>query len=152
MGADYEHPIEQVRNTIPATDDPTLPVFTFRTLILGPLSCIIISAVSQIGAYRQNLIDIPNNAYTLILAIIGKLMAATLPTRLFKIPGTNWSFTMNPGPFNVKENVVLNILSGVDTPAGLDVIIIRKIFYHRPLSLPSSIVLILSSQVTIIHH
>ncbi|WJX88182.1 hypothetical protein P8452_70294 [Trifolium repens] len=36
---DENSPIEQVALTVPVTDDPSLPVFTFRTWTLGTLAC-----------------------------------------------------------------------------------------------------------------
>ncbi|ESR54117.1 hypothetical protein CICLE_v10023765mg, partial [Citrus x clementina] len=49
-----DSPIEQVRLTIPITDDPTLPTFTFRTWVLGPITCGALAFVQQFFDYRQN--------------------------------------------------------------------------------------------------
>ncbi|KAL3730063.1 hypothetical protein ACJRO7_027119 [Eucalyptus globulus] len=45
-------PIEQVRFTVTDTDDPTLPVWTFRMWFLGVLSCAPFSFLNQFFAYR----------------------------------------------------------------------------------------------------
>ncbi|GJZ66319.1 oligopeptide transporter 4-like protein [Tanacetum coccineum] len=42
---DEESPIEQVRLTVPTTDDPTQSVWTFRMWILGLISCVLSSAL-----------------------------------------------------------------------------------------------------------
>ena len=40
-------PIEQVRLTVPITDDPTQPALTFRTCVLGLASCVLLAFVNQ---------------------------------------------------------------------------------------------------------
>jgi hypothetical protein len=44
---DGASPIEEVRMTVPATDDPTLPVWTFRMWTLGLLSCVLMSFLTS---------------------------------------------------------------------------------------------------------
>jgi hypothetical protein len=46
-------PVEQVRLTVPTTDDPTLPVWTFRMWTMGFISCALLSFVNQFFAYRS---------------------------------------------------------------------------------------------------
>lgn len=142
-----DSPIEQVKNTIPTTDDPTLPCLTFRTWILGPITCVFSSFINQYAMYRATPINIPIAIIRIVLMMLGQFMAATLPTKSFQIPGTTWNLNMNPGPFNVKENILLNILAQADTPDCMSIIAIRKIFYHKPLDFFTSLLLILSTQV-----
>ncbi|KAK4842826.1 hypothetical protein QYF36_000557 [Acer negundo] len=52
-GADENSPIDQVALTVPTTDDPSLPTFTFRTLTLGALPCALLSFLNQFFGYRQ---------------------------------------------------------------------------------------------------
>lgn len=47
----------------------------------------------------------------LISLPIGRLCARVLPTRIWKTPFG--SFTLNPGPFNVKEHTLVTIMSNV---------------------------------------
>ncbi|GLJ16463.1 hypothetical protein SUGI_0280290 [Cryptomeria japonica] len=74
-----QSPIEEVALTVPTTDDPDLPVLTFRMWI----------AVLPMGQF----------------------MAATLPTKKIRFPGTKWHFTLNPGKFNMKEHALITILA-----------------------------------------
>ena len=41
-----QSPIEQVSLTVPVTDDPSLPVMTFRMWSLGLLSCIMLMFIN----------------------------------------------------------------------------------------------------------
>ncbi|KAE8810149.1 Oligopeptide transporter 4 [Hordeum vulgare] len=45
--------VEQVRLTVPVTDDPSLPVWTFRMWTMGFLSCALLSFLNQFFAYRS---------------------------------------------------------------------------------------------------
>ncbi|CAI0389092.1 unnamed protein product [Linum tenue] len=80
-----DNTIEQVRLTVPITDDPTQPVLTFRTWVLGILACAILSFVNQFFGYRQNQLFVGSVSVQIVVLPLGKLMAATLPTRKFKI-------------------------------------------------------------------
>ncbi|OVA19755.1 Oligopeptide transporter [Macleaya cordata] len=142
-------PIEQVRLTVPITDDPTLPVLTFRTWLLGPITCVFLAIFKQIMTYRQNQIFIPDSCFTILILPVGKLLAATLPTKPIRIPIVNWTFSMNPGPFNIKEHFVLTILSrsGLNYPLGIVIVVIIKAFYHKNISFWASFLLIQTSQM-----
>ncbi|CDY47075.1 BnaA03g12230D [Brassica napus] len=45
--------VEEVELTVPKTDDPTLPVLTFRMWVLGLGACIILSFINQFFWYRR---------------------------------------------------------------------------------------------------
>ncbi|WWD00409.1 hypothetical protein V866_007322 [Kwoniella sp. B9012] len=66
---------EIVRNTVSFEDDPTLPVITFRAIVLSALFCTIGSIVSQISYFRTTHAPFP--VFFVILAShpLGKLMA-----------------------------------------------------------------------------
>ncbi|KDP39295.1 hypothetical protein JCGZ_01052 [Jatropha curcas] len=49
-----DNPIEQVRLTVPIRDDPTEPALTFRTWVLGIMSCVLLAFVNQFFSYRSN--------------------------------------------------------------------------------------------------
>ncbi|OVA10605.1 Oligopeptide transporter [Macleaya cordata] len=77
-------------------------------------------------------------------------MAAGLPTKPLWIPGTKWTFSMNPGPFNIKEHVLLVIIlatSGLYDPFSLSVISISKAFYHKNVNFWGSFLLVETSQL-----
>ena len=45
-------PVPEVALTVPTTDDPTIPVYTFRMWTLGILWCAILAFVNQFFYYR----------------------------------------------------------------------------------------------------
>ncbi|KAL7212417.1 hypothetical protein ACSBR2_015158 [Camellia fascicularis] len=128
-------PIEEVRLTVPITDDPTLPCLTFRTWFLGIISCSILAFLNQFFGYRQNPLYVSSVSAQIVVLPIGKLMASYLPNKSIRIPTTKWSFSLNPGPFNLKEHVLITIFanSGSNYVLIVGIITIVKAFYHRQL-------------------
>ncbi|XP_065041903.1 uncharacterized protein LOC135675559 [Musa acuminata AAA Group] len=98
-----DSPIEQVRLTVPPTDDNTLQVLTFRTWLIGIPICILGSVIAALSSYRQQLFYLSQVCINIIVLIIGKLMANMLPNKVVRMPYTNWGFSLNPGPYNFKE-------------------------------------------------
>ncbi|TXG63626.1 hypothetical protein EZV62_010620 [Acer yangbiense] len=143
-----DSPMEQVRLTVPITDDPTLPTLTFRTWVLGPITCVILAFASQFSSYRQNLFTIPNVSVQILIVILGKSMAATLPSKLVKVPGTSWSFSMNPGPFNIKEHVLLSILATTGSNGAFNIatLAVRKLYYHKYISFWPGLLMIMTTE------
>ncbi len=144
-----DSPIEQVRLTVPITDDPSQPVLTFRTWLLGLASCVLLSFVNQFFAYRSNQLSVTAVSAQIVTLPLGKLMASTLPKKQIKIPLTKWSFSLNPGPFNLKEHVLITIFASAGTGGVYAVSIITsvKAFYRRPLHPVAAMLLVQTTQV-----
>lgn len=145
-----DSPIEEVRLTVPITDDPTLPCLTFRTWTIGLTACVLLSFVNIFFGYRQNPISISSVCVQIVSLPIGKLMATSLPTKLVRIPLTNWSFSLNPGPFSLKEHVLITLFAnaGASGPFALDIVTLMKAFYHRRINPVAALLLSHSTQVS----
>ncbi|KAJ0965302.1 hypothetical protein J5N97_026440 [Dioscorea zingiberensis] len=126
-----DNPIEQVRLTVPITDDPTLPALTFRTWTLGLTSCALLAFLNQFFGYRQNALYISSVSAQIAVMPLGRLMAAWLPATVIRVPFIGWSFSLNPGPFNLKEHVLITIFanSGSNSVYAVNIITIVKAFY-----------------------
>ena len=122
---------------------------TFRTWILGFISCVLLAFVNQFFAYRQNQLYISSVSAQIVVLPIGKLMAAYLPSKPIKIPLTNWSFSLNPGPFSLKEHVLITIFAsaGAGGVYAVYIVDIVKAFYHRQLSPVAAFFLSQTTQV-----
>ncbi|KAG6527179.1 oligopeptide transporter 1-like isoform X2 [Zingiber officinale] len=141
-----DSPIEQVRLTVPPMDDPTLQVLTFRTWLVGMPLCILQTVLLRIGLFRRQMISISSVCIDIILLIVGNLLAKVLPEKSVRIPGTRWSFSLNPCPFNIKEHVTTSILvNSISSPGFLN-ISIAKIFYHREIQFWPALFLVISTQ------
>ncbi|KAK8602744.1 hypothetical protein V6N13_084947 [Hibiscus sabdariffa] len=144
-----DNPIEQVRLTVPITDDPTEPTLTIRTWVLGIISCCLLSFVNQFFVFRQNQLSISSISAQIVVLPLGKLMAATLPTTEVRVPFTPWLFSLNPGPFTKKEHVLITIFAncGAGGVYAVDIITIVKAFYHRSLHPVAAMLLAQTTQL-----
>lgn len=140
--------VEEVELTVPKTDDPTLPVLTFRMWVLGLGACILLSFVNQFFWYRQMPLTITGISAQIAVVPLGHLMARVLPTRKF-LEGSRWEFCMNPGPFNVKEHVMITIFanSGAGTVYATHILSAIKLYYKRSLPFLPAFLIMITTQV-----
>ncbi|KAF9571162.1 hypothetical protein EC968_000965 [Mortierella alpina] len=154
IGADYDlqeeddSPIEEVRVTISNTDDPLMPCNTFRMWFLGLLFTAAVSFVNQFFYLRQTQISIGYSVVALVSLPLGHLMARVLPTRQMNLFG--WSFSLNPGPFSVKEHILIGTMTAVNTSTAyaVDIVILQKLFYNSEKPFIAGLLLVFTTQVT----
>ncbi|CAN0925128.1 Oligopeptide transporter 1 [Linum grandiflorum] len=144
----YEHPVEEVRLTVSTADDPEIPSLTFRTWVLGVMSCVFLSFVNQFFSFRSNPLYIDSVSVQIMVLPLGKLMAATLPSKKFPLPLTKWKLSLNPGPFNLKEHVLITIFAncGASGALGLTVVTLVRAFYHRGINIWAALFMVLTTQ------
>ena len=79
-------------------------------------------------------------------------MASVLPKTKFQIPGFGYR-SLNPGPFNMKEHVLISIFANAGSAFGsssayaVGIVNIIKAFYHRNISFFAAWLLIITTQV-----
>ncbi|GLU08960.1 hypothetical protein SLE2022_258410 [Rubroshorea leprosula] len=155
-GDDDVSPIEQVRLTVSNTDDPNQPVWTFRMWFLGLLSCALLSFLNQFFYYRTEPLVITQITVQVATLPIGRFMAAVLPKTQYQIsiPGLGPKmFSLNPGPFNMKEHVLITIFANAGSAFGngsayaVGIVNIIKAFYKRNISFFAAWLLIVTTQV-----
>ncbi|GLT62171.1 hypothetical protein SLA2020_348280 [Shorea laevis] len=85
---------------------------------------------------------------------IGRFMASYLPETKFRLPGLgSRMFSLNPGPFNMKEHVLITIFANAGSAFGngsayaVNIVTIIKAFYHRKISFIAGWLLITTTQV-----
>ncbi|XP_026399616.1 oligopeptide transporter 3-like [Papaver somniferum] len=148
---DDRYPIEEVALVVPETDDPSLPVMTFRAWFLGITSCTLLIFLNTFFTYRTQPLTISSILMQIGVLPLGKFMASTLPTREYKVFGKG--FTLNPGPFNMKEHVIITIFAncGVSYGGGdaysIGAITIMKGFYKQSLNFLCALLVVLSTQI-----
>lgn len=79
----------------------------------------------------------------------GHWMARILPTRQFQLWNGRYTFTLNPGPFNAKEHLLITVLAGSGSGAayGADIITIQDLYYHQDIGHVGGVLLVLSTQM-----
>lgn len=145
---DENSPVEQVALTVPVTDDRTLPVVTFRMWVLGTLACIVLSFLNQFFWFRREPLSISSISAQIAVVPLGHLMASAVTGRVF-FKGRKWEFTLNPGPFNMKEHVLITIFanSGAANPYSIHIVSAVKVFYKQRLTFWVALVVVVTTQV-----
>lgn len=146
---DENSPIEQVALTVPTTDDPSIPVLTFRMWVLGTASCVLLSFLNQFFWYRKEPLSITSISAQIAVVPLGHLMASTITDRVF-FKGKRWEFTLNPGPFNIKEHVLITIFanSGAGSVYAIHVVTAVRIFYKQHMTFFVSLIVVFTTQVS----
>ncbi|THF94061.1 hypothetical protein TEA_018395 [Camellia sinensis var. sinensis] len=141
-------PIEQVALTVSVADDQTLPVVTFRMWTLGTLACVLLSFLNQFFWYRKEPLSITSISAQIAVVPLGHLMASTITNRVF-FKGRKFEFTLNPGPFNVKEHVLITIFanSGAGNVFAVYMVSAVKVFYRKNLTFLVSLFVVITTQV-----
>ncbi|KAG7963176.1 hypothetical protein I3843_09G106200 [Carya illinoinensis] len=143
--------VEEVALVVPETDDPSLPVMTFRAWFLGQITCTLLIFLNTFFTYRTQPLIISAILMQIAALPIGRFMAATLPRREYSLLG--WRFSLNPGPFNIKEHVIITIFanSGVSYGGGdaysIGAITVMKGYYKQNLSFLCALLIVLTTQI-----
>ncbi|KZW02663.1 OPT-domain-containing protein [Exidia glandulosa HHB12029] len=149
---DEDSPYPEVRASVSNIDDVTMPVLTFRMWFLGLLLCIVASGANIFFNFRQPSPQVVPLVLLLISYPAGKFMAYTLPLRTWKVPRWlgGFEFSLNPGPFNMKEHVLIYIMANVSiVPAyGMTAIVVAEIYYDMKMGFWFGLVLVMATQLT----
>ncbi|RKP05691.1 OPT oligopeptide transporter protein-domain-containing protein [Thamnocephalis sphaerospora] len=141
-----DSPFEIVRATVSNCDDPTLPTMTFRFWTLSMLFTVILSFVNQFFWFRETPLVVGILVVQLLTYPLGRGMARFLPTRVVKLGG--FQFSLNPGPFNIKEHVLITACANASagTAYAIDIVTIKRLFYKQDLGFVQSMVLVITTQ------
>jgi OPT family oligopeptide transporter len=122
-----------VRRVVSLTDDPDLPVFTFRYWVLALLFVIPGAFLSMMSHFRTTAAPYSIFFVQIASSYLGDWWAKTLPDWRVSLPGTKYGFRINPGPFSVKEHVliVLTAASGATYNLGYTPISMAELYFNE---------------------
>ncbi|KAK0535635.1 hypothetical protein OC835_002310 [Tilletia horrida] len=137
----------EVRAAVPNVDDPTMPVGTFRTWFIGMIFTVLLSGLNQFFSYRYPSVAISSLVTQLVAFPFGVFLAKVLPTKVFKTPVG--SFTLNPGPFNIKEHTMITVMANVTAGGAYatDIIGVQRFLYNQSWGAGYQIMLVMSTQL-----
>ncbi|KAF7367756.1 Sexual differentiation process protein isp4 [Mycena sanguinolenta] len=127
VALDDESPYPEVRSAVANTDDPDMPVTTVRTWVLGLVWAIIIPGLNQFFFFRFPGVTITGIVAQLLSFPCGRAAAAYVPNwRIFGV-------SLNPGPFTVKEHVLITIMAsvGAGSAYATDIIAVQRVYYNQ---------------------
>ncbi|KAJ7822431.1 small oligopeptide transporter [Mycena leptocephala] len=137
-----DSPYPEVRSAVANFDDPEMPVSTIRSWTLGILFSILIPCMNQFFHFRYPSVNLGPVVAQLIAFPIGSIWARWMPNvAIFGIP-------LNPGPFTIKEHVLIIVMAGVGSGSAYatDIIAVQKTFYDQSFSFPFQWMLVISTQ------
>lgn len=102
-----DSPYPEVRSAVANTDDPNMPVNTFRAWFIGLCWAILIPGLNQFFFFRYPAVTVSGVVAQLISFPLLRLWARVVPA--VKIFG----LSLNPGPFSIKEHVLITIMATV---------------------------------------
>ena len=141
-------PYDQVRAAVRPTDGGE-PANTLRAWVLGMIFVTVGSALNMFLSMRNPQVNFPAVVVMLLVYPIGCLWALILPSKVFNTFGVQW--TLNPGPFNIKEHAVITIMANVSMTYAYctDALLALqgKPFYNLDLGWGFSLLFALSSQL-----
>ena len=97
-----------VRRVVSLEDDPTLPTITFRYFVLTIPLVIIGAFCAQLSHFRTTYVPFSVFFVQIVSNYLGIWLAKVLPAWNFQVPFTSYEFNLNPGPWSVKEHVLVS--------------------------------------------
>ncbi|KAJ8517514.1 hypothetical protein ONZ45_g5328 [Pleurotus djamor] len=160
-----DSPYPEVRASVSNIDDPDMPAMTIRMWFVGLLLCMVSSALNVFFNFRSPAPTIVPLALLLVAYPFGKVLAFSLPITTYRLPlpplpaflfrsspspPTSIEFSLNPGPWNIKEHVLVYIMANVavGSPYAMNAIVVSEVFYEIHLGFWFNLVLVLATQLT----
>lgn len=140
-----DSPYPEVRAAVRNYDED-LPCNTVRAWTIG-LSLVVVGAsMNTLFSLRQPSIGVGPLIAQIIAWPLGHGWAKFMPAKRFTTFGLRWS--LNPGPFNVKEHAIIVVMASVSFSVAYatDIILAQLVFYKQDFGIPFQLFLTISTQ------
>jgi hypothetical protein len=138
-------PYPEVRAAVRNFDED-LPCNTVRAWTIGMLLVVVGASMNTLFSLRQPSISIGPLIAQIVAWPMGHGWAKFVPDRESNTFGITW--TLNPGPFNVKEHAIIVVMASVSFSVAYatDIILAQVIFYKQDFGLVFQLLLTISTQ------
>ncbi|KAF4610329.1 hypothetical protein D9613_010456 [Agrocybe pediades] len=138
-----DSPYPEVRSAVANFDDPDMPASTLRAWVLGMAWAVILSGMNQFFYFRYPSVAIGGLVAQLLVFPVGRAWVQVCP---------NWTvfgLHLNPGPFTIKEHVLVTIMAsvGAQSAYATDIIAVQRVYYHQVWSFSYAWMLVMSTQL-----
>ncbi|EJT97997.1 OPT oligopeptide transporter [Dacryopinax primogenitus] len=133
-----------------------MPCNTFRVWLLGLFFTVLISGVNQFFSLRYPSIQITSLLAQLLALPLGKALERVLSTRRWRIwvyrwgkGWVTWEWTLNPGPFNIKEHTLISVMANVVAGGAYatEIVAAQRTYYNQQWDVGYQLCLVISSQL-----
>ncbi|KAI0916709.1 hypothetical protein AcW1_010235 [Taiwanofungus camphoratus] len=138
-----DSPYPEVRSAVANFDDPSMPVTTLRSWLLGIFWAILLPGVNQFYYFRYPSLSVGGIVAQLVSFPLGRIWARYVPR--VKVLG----ISLNPGPFTIKEHVLVTIMAGVGAQSAYatGIIAVQRLWYHQNFNFIYKWMLVMSTQL-----
>ncbi|KAJ7058464.1 small oligopeptide transporter [Mycena amicta] len=138
-----DSPYPEVRSAVANTDDPSIPVATLRAWVLGLIWAIIIPGLNQFFFFRYPAVTVSSIVAQLLTFPLGRAWARFLPNV------SVFGIELNPGPFTIKEHVLITIMAGVGGPSAYatDIVAVQRVYYGQTFNFGYQWMVVMSTQL-----
>ena len=147
-----DSPYAEVRASVSNVDDPEMPTMTFRMWFLGLTLVCISASLNTFFYFRYPAPFFVPSIVLLVAYPLGKALAFILPIRTWDLPPIlgGGKVSLNPGPFNIKEHVLIYMMVNVGAvPAFvMNATVVADKFYGLSFGPGFEVLLILATTLT----
>jgi len=138
-----DSPYPEVRSAVANTDDPSIPAGTFRSWFIGIFWAILIPGLNQFFFFRYPSVTVTAVVAQLLSFPIGRSWARWLPN--VKVLG----ISLNPGPFTIKEHVIITIMAtvGMFSAYATDIVAVQRVYYNQTYNFSYQWMMVMSTQL-----
>lgn len=144
-GAAEDSPYPEVRAAVRNYDED-LPCNTVRAWTIGMCLVVVGASMNTLFSLRQPSISVGPLIAQIIAWPAGHGWARFMPERYFNTFGFRW--TLNPGPFNIKEHSIIVVMASVSFSVAYatDIILAQIVFYKQDFGILFQLLLTISTQ------
>ncbi|KAE9392630.1 small oligopeptide transporter, partial [Gymnopus androsaceus JB14] len=142
-----DSPYPEVRSAVSNVDDPSMPVGTLRAWdywnIYIPLSSFLSSLTTAFYFYYSPSVTVTGLVAQLVAFPIGCAWAKFVPeVQVFGL-------ALNPGPFSIKEHVLVTVMAsvGYQSAYATDIVAVQRVFYNQTYSFSYQWLTVMSTQL-----
>ena len=140
-----DSPYAEVRAAVRNYDED-VPCNTVRAWTIGLTLVVVGASMNTLFSLRAPSIGLGALVAQIIAWPMGHGWARVMPERKFRTLGLIWS--LNPGPFNIKEHSIIVVMASVSFSVAYatDIILAQLVFYKQDFGIPWQLMLTVSTQ------
>ncbi|PVG01711.1 putative oligopeptide transporter [Serendipita vermifera] len=147
-----DSPYAEVRASVSNTDDPEMPALTIRMWFCGMLLCIIAISMNTFFNFRYPSPLLTPLVVLLVAYPMGRFFAIVMPIQNYYLPAFlgGGSFSLNPGPFNVKEHILIYMMANIAAAPSyaMNTIVVSSLFYGLDFGVGWELMFLIATQMT----
>ncbi|KAJ3477668.1 hypothetical protein NLI96_g10300 [Meripilus lineatus] len=138
-----DSPYPEVRSAVANTDDPSIPSMTLRVWVIGVIWAMIIPGMNQFFFFRFPAVTVTGIVAQLLSFPVGRAWARLVPN--VKVFGVS----LNPGPFSIKEHVLVTIMAsvGAGSAYATDIVAVQRVYYNQIYNFSYQWMVVMSTQL-----